>query len=162
MNTARAFALCVALALAGPAAAQDPSPDRPLPLAGFEEDLAELPGEWVGGYAGDSTGRRGTFLYRFAVGVDSAYGHVVMVPRTRPGEEPRPMTLWVRLVWVADGFVEGFLEPYADPETGVELETWFEGRLDGDALEGVFEARAVGVQAPHQTGRWWARRAGPL
>lgn len=150
------------LAFSASARAQDPGPLPPLPLAGFEGDLQALTGEWVGTYEGDENGRSGTLIFRFEAGADTAHGYVVMLPQTASGETPRPVTLAARLIWVADGQVEGLIEPYGDPVSGVELETWFHGRVVGDRVEGEFEAREVGGSGPRQTGRWRAQRSGAI
>ena len=58
---------------------------------------------------------------------------------------------------VADGRVSGTLAPYADPETGVQLFTAFEGRLQGDVIAGTYTTR-IGHGVDSQTGQWQVTR----
>jgi hypothetical protein len=148
----------LALALAVPAAfAQERHVEHQFPLAGTESDIVDLAGDWVGGYEGTGNGRSGIVAFRFSTRMDTAEGHVVMIPHAAPGAPPRPVTLRVFLVWVADGEVEGQMEPYTDPELGIELETWFYGRLVDGRLEGEYESGGTTVHTPPQAGRWWAQ-----
>ena len=56
---------------------------------------------------------------------------------------PRSSVLTINFVRVAQGRVTGRLAPYADPETGVQLFTAFEGQLRGDVIEGTYTTRAA-------------------
>ena len=56
--------------------------------------------------------------------------------------------LTINFVRVAEGRVTGTLAPYADPETGVQLFTAFDGLLRGNVIEGetldqLFPSRAT-------------------
>jgi len=53
--------------------------------------------------------------------------------------------------------VTGRLAPYADPETGVQLFTAFEGQLRGDVIEGTYTTRAARSR-DNQTGQWKVTR----
>ena len=68
--------------------------------------------------------------------------------------------LTINFVRVAEGRVTGTLAPYADPETGVQLFTAFDGLLRGDAIEGTYTTRA-GRSIDSQTGEWKVTRRKP-
>ena len=70
---------------------------------------------------------------------------------------PRPAVLTINFVRVAEGRVTGTLAPYADPETGVQLFTAFDGLLRGDVIEGSYTTRA-GRGVDSQTGEWKVTR----
>src|SRR5713101_5813109 len=130
----------------------------PVPLVGAARDVAALEGQWDGSYSSAATG-------------DSAFGDVVMIPRGlgRPlqawnnaaapsgAAAPRPAVLTINFVRVAEGRVTGTLAPYADPETGVQLFTAFEGHLRGDVIEGTYTTR-TGRGVDSQTGEWKVTR----
>jgi len=71
-----------------------------------------------------------------------------------------PAVLTINFVRVAEGRVTGTLAPYADPETGVQLFTAFEGLLRGDVIEGTYATRA-GRGVDSQTGVWKVTRRKP-
>jgi hypothetical protein len=149
------------------AAAHQPS----VPLAGTVRDVATLAGQWEGSYSSAATGRSGSISFTLSAGNDSAFGDVIMIPRGwgRPlqawngqgsaGTEARPRSavLTINFVRVAGGRVTGTLAPYADPETGAQLATTFEGRLVGDRIEGTYSTRGGGSADP-QTGQWQVTR----
>jgi hypothetical protein len=150
------LAALTVLALTGPfAVAQDEPAGRPIPLAGYERDVAGLAGEWVGGYEGST--RSGVVAFQLTSRQDTALGYVVMIPRAAPGARPRPVTLSVHFVWVEGGRVEGRMDRYADPELGVELETTFYGRLVDGRLAGSYESVGVNTDTVLQSGWWWAQ-----
>src|SRR5207244_9101513 len=136
-------------------------------------DLA-LAGQWEGSYSSASTGRSGSISFTLSAGNDSAFGDVIMIPRgwgrplqarngqTPAGSEARPRSavLTINFVRVAGGHVTGTLAPYADPETGAQLMTRFEGQLGGDRIEGTYTTRGGG-SGEAQTGRWQVTRRKP-
>ncbi len=149
------LAALVALGLAAlPARGQDAPVGRPIPLSGHAQDVAGLAGEWVGGYEGR---RNGVVAFQLTTQRDTALGYVVMIPRAAPGVPPRPVTLGVHFVWVADGRVEGRMDRYPDPELGVELETTFYGRLMDGRLAGSYESVGTNADTVVQSGWWWAQ-----
>ncbi len=146
------------------------APQTPVPLVGTARDVAALTGQWDGSYASAATGRSGTISFTLTARGDSAYGDVVMIPRgfgrplaawdrspERAAPQPRSAVLTINFVRVAAGRVSGTLAPYADPETGAQLFTVFEGRLDGDTIEGTYTTHAAGSTAT-QTGQWSVTR----
>ena len=148
--------LLLAALLASPGArAQDEPAGQPIPVAGYEHDVADLAGEWVGGYEGSR--RSGIVAFQLTTRRDTALGYVVMIPRASDGRPPRPVTLSVHFVWVDGGRVEGRMDRYADPELGVELETTFYGRLVDGRLDGTFESVGTTADTVLQSGSWWAQ-----
>ncbi len=146
-------------------------PQTPVPLVGSAGDVAALSGQWEGSYSSATTGRSGSISFTLTAHGDSAYGDVVMVPRgfgrplqawdrppVDPGvAQPRAQVLTISFVRVAAGRVTGTLAPYADPETGLKLFTMFDGRLQGDAIDGTYRTRGPGLTEP-QTGQWKVTR----
>jgi len=150
-------------------------PQATVPLVGPTRDVAALAGHWDGGYSSAQTGRSGSISFTLVSASDSAFGDVVMIPRgfgrplqawtgatpSTPGVEPaRATVLTISFVRVTEGRVSGTLRPYADPETGVQLFTTFDGRLEGEVIAGTFTTRRAG--APDSiTGEWKVTRRKP-
>jgi len=146
----------------------------PVPLVGAARDVAALEGQWDGSYSSAATGRSGSISFTLTATGDSAFGDVVMIPRGlgRPlqawnnaaapadAAPPRPAVLTINFVRVAAGHVTGTLAPYADPETGVQLFTAFDGLLRGDVIEGTYTTRS-GRSLDSQTGEWKVTRCKP-
>ena len=153
-------------------------PQATVPLVGSRRDVAALAGHWDGAYSSGQTGRAGSISFTLVSAADSAFGDVVMIPRgfgrplqawtgatppapPAPGVEPaRATVLTISFVRVTEGRVSGTLKPYADPETGVQLFTTFDGRLDGDVIAGTFTTRSAGA-ADSITGEWKVTRRKP-
>ena len=168
----RAHPRSIAVVIGGLAAACAAAPQTPVPLAGTVGDLAALTGHWEGAYSSVETGRSGTISFTLTASRDSAFGDVVMIPHGlgRPlqtwnksapsagAASPRSSVLTINFVRVAQGRVTGRLAPYADPETGVQLFTAFEGQLRGDVIEGTYTTRAARSR-DNQTGQWKVTRA---
>jgi hypothetical protein len=147
------------------------APQTPVPLVGAASELAALAGHWEGAYSSAATGRSGSVSFTLTATGDSAFGDVVMIPRSygRPlqawnnaaapaGAAPaHSVVLTINFVRVGKGRVTGTLAPYADPETGLQLFTAFDGRVRGDVIEGTYTTRtARGVN--RQTGQWKVTR----
>lgn len=144
---------------------------NPVLLVGGARDVAALEGQWDGSYSSAATGRSGSISFTLTATGDSAFGDVVMIPRglgrplqawnnaAAPADAAslRPAVLTINFVRVAEGRVTGTLAPYADPETGVQLFTAFEGLLRGDVIEGTYTTRA-GRSVDSQTGEWRVTR----
>lgn len=143
---------------------------KPVPVIGAAGDIAALAGRWAGEYSSDVTGRSGGISFTLTPTSDSAFGDVVMIPRglgrplarwsarAAPGTPPpHAEVLTINFVHVAGGRVAGTLAPYADPETGAELFTTFDGEMKGDTIAGTYSTRTAGGSGA-QTGRWQVTR----
>jgi hypothetical protein len=54
--------------------------------------------------------------------------------------------------------VGGWLRPYPDPELGCLMDTWFEGTIDRDTLEGMYFSNPADSAQAIRLGTWWAAR----
>lgn len=165
MRSGRLGSITAVLVLAGCHGVQPP-----VPVAG---NLALLAGQWDGDYGGQESGRTGSIAFTLAAGADTAHGDILMVPRSwevpptsRPGDPdarttPAPQPIAIAFVRAADGFVDGRLAPYRDPECGCLLTTTFRGRLVApDRFEGTFVSWHAEMR--QETHGWWrARRRAP-
>ena len=61
------------------------------------------------------------------------------------------------MVRVEGDLLTGVLDPYLDPDSGVELVTIFRGRLEGDVISGTF-ASTNQATGDLSTGRWMVQR----
>lgn len=101
---------------------------------------------------------------------DTAYGRVVLRrPTSPPGctdpvtkaTESRPVgdiVLTVAQLNVGGPSVGGWLRPYPDAELGCLLDTWFEGTLSGDTLDGMYFSHPADTTASVRLGTWWVAR----
>ena len=143
-----------------------------MPVVSDSGSIAALVGDWAGEYSSDDTGRSGSIMFQLASEKDTAYGDVVMVPRSRqvqiPGQErpgaavrvpaaSEPLT--IRFVRVDGGRVSGTLAPYIDPDCGCSVITTYEGTFtDPDTIEGTYRTRGVGPVHQPAAGRWKVSR----
>lgn len=110
-----------------------------------------------------------------AAGADTGFGDVLMLPsgsrhpyeRADGGAAPggtvatagRPTQLLrVTLVRAQGERVVGRLEPYLDPDCARPTWTTFEGRVDGNRIDGTFAMRRREDGAPVATGEWSVSR----
>jgi hypothetical protein len=127
----------------------------PIRLEATPGALEVLTGEWYGDYAVKGPyGRRGTIAFTLAAGEDHAHGDVLMIPEgaTRGymrvfGEDPwvharavarHSQVLTIRFVRAADGFLDGQLDPYWDPDRDCVATTTFRGTLGDRVMSGTF------------------------
>jgi hypothetical protein len=54
--------------------------------------------------------------------------------------------------------VGGWLLPHRDPELGCLMDTWFEGTLLGDTLDGLYFSHPADSTKAVRLGTWWAAR----
>jgi len=138
------------------------SAPRPITVSGTPMDLQSLAGEWSGEYHADGGGRQGTVVFKLAAGADSAHGDVLMFPRALATTEeaavrqPLPQSLAIRFVRADNGKVNGVLTPYIDPDCQCRADTVFEGKLEGDTIEGTYSVARAGNDAI--TGTWKVKR----
>jgi hypothetical protein len=118
----------------------------PVPVQG---DAFNLEGQWAGAYSSVTTGRSGSIVFTLAAGADTARGDVLMMPVESPSLEgsavpdpnhipASPQLLRIKLVRVFGHQVAGQLAPYQDPECHCTVTTIFNGRLEGDVIDGKF------------------------
>jgi hypothetical protein len=138
----------------------------PVRVEGNPTALANLTGAWEGEYSGGPKGRHGKIRFTFTAVGEQARGEIWMTPagdkdqdqaRISRGEAAvpnSPRLLRIQVVELVDGQVKGRLEPYWDPDCDCEAKTTFEGRIDGDLIEGSFFASTSNTPS----GRWKVSR----
>ncbi len=114
-------------------------------------DVVRLAGEWEGSYEGKQSHRVGTIVFDLGAGRHSADGQVYMY--TSSDKTGTPTTLRIRFVSVSENRVSGKIAPYTDPRCSCLVQTEFNGKLDGDVIDGTYETH-MGGSAPVQTGHW--------
>jgi hypothetical protein len=141
----------------------------PVHVVGTQSEIVALAGSWSGEYTSAETGRSGSIEFTLRAGSDTAFGDVVMVPRTlapSPADArtaaanlpSAPQVLPITFVRIMANVVSGTLDPYRSPDCGCMLTTVFRGTIGRDRIDGTFTTahsdRAVGTQ----DGRWWVTR----
>jgi hypothetical protein len=162
-----------ALLILGAACLGGPRRQAPLPpvsVAGSARDLHWLAGDWAGEFASSRDERQGSIAFSLRGGRDTAQGRVVFTgPTPPPGCTDAVSTATARRatgeivltfarVDVGDRRVAGWLRPYADPELGCEVDTWFEGEVWGDTLAGMYFSHPADAAAAVRLGTWWVAR----
>jgi len=163
--------LTMLLALAGCGGASQPEPSgRVVPVEGASRDLRSLVGDWEGEFVSARDSRRGRISFSLLAGRDTAYGRVSMRGPTPPpgctdavsrATESKPtgeIVLALGRVNVGGPSVGGWLRPYRDPELGCWMDTWFEGVIRGDTLEGMYFSHPSDAAKSVRLGTWWAAR----
>lgn len=131
--------------------------------------MVHLTGIWEGEFRSVETGRNGTITFNLAANADTASGGVTML--TRPSDvrrlatgdpsgvqqQPLARTLFITFVQAENDLVSGKLDPYQDPDCDCILNTVFEGRLEGNRIEGTYTSRsqATGLFVK---GTWYVER----
>jgi hypothetical protein len=176
MKTSKAFIALTSVALLSACA----SLRTPVPVVGPTSNLSALVGDWSGEYSSTETGRSGSISFKLQAGKDTAFGSVIMVPRTQEGvtasgvvPADRPIVkgmaaqspgelITIRFVRMEGSHVVGTLDPYRDPDCGCQLTTTFSGEFTGaSTIEGTFHS--VGSEMSHipTSGRWKVSRVVP-
>ena len=135
-------------------------------IAASPEDLVTLAGEWAGTYDSGTSGRSGSITFHLTDNAEGAHGDVLMVPSQTflydHGGRHQAMTsssgtsvLSIEFVRVSGEEISGKIAPYPDPEVpDGTLETHFNGRVEGDWIEGTFVTYSTrGVSPRHGTWR---------
>ena len=168
----RACAACLSLVPLIVAGAMLGCASRPqaVPVIAAPLDLSLLAGAWEGQYLSLEAGRSGSITFSLEAGTDTAFGQVLMVPRTMPplrnpsgvhyGDAYRmpPMQpLTIGFVRAVGGAITGTIAPYYDAECGCTRSAVFRGRVENDLIKGEFISR------PEETGdafsgEWEVRR----
>ena len=146
--------------------ARQPAPIR---VQGESRDIRQLAGTWRGEFHNAGTGRVGTIFFDLRADSDTAYGSVTfdrVVPIAACTDMIRPQATSSIVVPVVlrfgalatyRGSLGGWLQPYRDPDLSCWMDTWFEGRLVRDTLEGTFASRRMDTDTV-RLGTWWAAR----
>lgn len=153
------------------AACGSPTPPAgaPVPVDGGQDDLRSLAGRWAGEFHNERTGQRGTISFHLGAGRDTAYARVVVsgpgpvagcddpVSVATHGPAGEAFVLRLGRLGVSRGSIGGWLVAYRDPVAGCLVDTWFEGLVQGDLLEGLyFSHPADGTSV--RLGSWRVRR----
>jgi hypothetical protein len=141
----------------------------PVRVEGESRDLRQLAGTWRGEFHSTQTGKVGTIFFDLRAGSDTAYGNVTfdrVMPvaacsdMTRPQATSSivlPVVLRFGALATYRGSLGGWLQPYRDPELSCWMDTWFEGRVVSDTLQGSFFSRRTDTDTV-RAGTWWAAR----
>ena len=144
-------------------------PPAPVRVQGESRDIRQLAGTWRGEFHSSRTGRVGTIFFDLRADSDTAYGHVTfdrVIPTAGCTDMSRaqeassvvvPVVLSFGALATSRGSLGGWLQPYRDPDLACWMDTWFEGRLVRDRLEGSFFSRRTDMDTV-RTGTWWAAR----
>jgi hypothetical protein len=137
---------------------------------GTASERSALAGEWEGEYSSAVTGREGTIRFNLTEAADTARGEVWMIGRRvanrvyRPDNMPyveierQVESLTIAFVRMeGDDLVTGLLDPYLDPDSGLEVVTVFRGRVDGNVISGEY-ATTIQRTGEVSTGRWRVER----
>jgi hypothetical protein len=141
-----------------------------VPVEGSSRDLRMLVGNWEGEFVSARHSRRGTIAFSLREGEDTAYGRVLLDGPTPPPACTDPVSkatgpqaigeiaLTVAMVNVGGHSIGGWLRPYRDPELGCWMDTWFEGIVAGDTIEGMYFSNPADTATALRLGAWWAAR----
>ena len=144
---------------------------QPAPVAvqGESRDLQQLAGTWRGEFHNAGTGRLGRIFFDLRADSHTGYGSVTfdrVVPTAACTDMTRPQAISSIVVPVVlrfgalatyRGSLGGWLAPYRDPDLSCWMDTWFEGRLVRDRLQGTFATRRMDTDTV-RLGTWWAAR----
>lgn len=152
--------------LAGCHQLAQPSPVR---IQGESADIRRLIGTWRGEFLNPDSRRVGTIELELRAERDTAVGSVTfnrLVPTLACTDMSRaqtvsevvlPVVLRIGGLATDNGSVGGWLLPYRDPDLGCWMDTWFEGQLRRDTLQGTFFTRRTDLDTV-RSGTWWAAR----
>jgi len=167
----RAWRVLLLLASIGCGAPPEPEPASPVTVEGAPADVRALAGLWRGEYLNPRDQRSGEIVFNLPREGTTGYGSITLttaVPpalcpeltRTQPppAAEPVPTVLRIGRLAVDRGSVSGWLVPYRDEQRGCWVDTWFEGRLIRDRLEGTFYSHLTATDTM-RAGTWWATRS---
>ncbi len=145
----------------------------PVEVYANDFDVSALVGRWQGEYHSEETGRSGDITFSLQPGEASAYGDVMMIPRS-PTRSTVPLQdhvvgipalgtvrqlLTIHFVRKEDNTVLGMLDPYQDPECYCRVVTTFRGEFkDGHTIEGTFSTQGADQIAMRAQGSWKVTR----
>jgi hypothetical protein len=142
-----------------------------VPVEGGAHDLQMLIGDWEGQFTSVRGSRRqGTIAFSLHGGGDTAYGRVVLrgpppppgctdpVSRATESRVVGDILLTLGGVNIGGRSISGWLRPYRDPELGCWKDTWFEGTIRGDTLDGMYFSHPADSAQAVRLGSWWVAR----
>jgi len=145
----------------------------PVEVSAADFDVSALVGRWQGEYHSEETGRNGDITFTLQPGEASAYGDVMMIPRT-PTRSTVPVhneivgvpalgsvreLLTIHFVRKEGNVVVGMLDPYEDPECRCRVVTTFQGEFKDDGtIEGTFRTQGSDQIAMRAQGYWKVSR----
>lgn len=145
----------------------------PIEISASDFDLLPLVGRWSGDYDSPQTGRTGRITFSLQPGEMSAYGDIVMIPRT-PTRSAVPLNrqlvgadgsgtgrevLTIHFVRKEGNQVVGMLDPYVDPDCRCRVTTAFQGTFrDARTIEGTFTTLTRDANGIRSVGSWKVTR----
>ena len=168
--SARAGLLAALLTASACGGGRSSEQEGPVPVEGRISDLRLLVGDWEGEFVSARDSRRGQIAFSLLAGRDTAYGRVSMLgPTPPPGcadavsratetKSAGEIVLALGRVNVGAPSVGGWLRPYRDPELECWMDTWFEGMIRGDTLEGMYFSHPSDTAKSVRLGTWWVAR----
>jgi hypothetical protein len=169
MRSASLLAALSTLAACGGGSRSEPAGPA-VPVEGGARDLRMLVGDWEGEFVSARGSRRGAIAFSLHGGRDTAYGRVVLRGPTPPPGCADPVSratqsrvvgeivLTLARVNVGGRSVGGWLRPYRDPDLGCWMDTWFEGTIAGDTLDGMYFSHPADSSEAVRLGTWWVAR----
>src|ERR1051325_1718557 len=149
----------------------------PVEVTAADFDVSALVGRWAGEYHSDETGRSGNITFSLQPGEASAFGDVMMIPKT-PTRSTVPLQnqtvgypalgtvrelLTIHFVRKEGNLVVGMLDPYQDPECYCRVITTFRGVLkDGRTIEGTVSTQGSDQIGMRSQGSWRVTRVKTL
>jgi hypothetical protein len=136
-------------------------------------DVSPLVGRWAGEYHSEETGRSGNITFTLQPGESSAFGDVMMIPKT-PTRSDVPLPnqtvgypalgtvreiLTIHFVRKEGNLVVCMLDPYQDPECYCRVITTFRGVFkNGRTIEGTFSSQGSDQIGMRAQGSWKVTR----
>lgn len=149
----------------------------PVEVTADDFDVGPLVGRWAGEYHSEETGRSGNITFTLQPGEASAFGDVLMIPKT-PTRSTMPLQnqtvgypalgtvrelLTIHFVRKEGNLVVGMLDPYQDPECFCRVITTFRGVFkDGRTIEGTFSTQGSDQISMRAQGSWKVTRVKTL
>lgn len=149
----------------------------PVEVSADDFDVSPLVGRWAGEYHSEENGRSGDITFTLQPGEASAFGDVMMIPKS-PARSIAPLQdhvvgipalgtvrelLTIHFVRKEGNIVLGMLDPYNDPECYCRVITTFRGEFrDGGTIEGSFSIQGADQIAMHAQGSWRVTRVKKL
>jgi hypothetical protein len=169
MRSRQVLVLALVLAACGGGSRAEP-PLSAVPVEGGRREVRMLVGNWAGEFVSARGARRGVIAFSLSGGRDTAYGRVVLTGPTPPpgctdpvskatsSEAVGEIVLTLGRVNVGGQSVGGWLRPYRDPDLGCWMDTWFEGTIQGDTLDGMYFSHPADTASAVRLGTWWVAR----